>query len=55
MVSQVDLYPRFPHQNPVFASPFPISATCPTHLILLYFITRIILVENWEIIKLLNT
>jgi len=33
----------FTHQNPVLASPFPIRATCPTYLILLDFITRIIL------------
>ena len=30
----------FPHQNPVNASPPPISAACPAHLILLCFITR---------------
>jgi hypothetical protein len=33
---------RFPHQNPVCASPFPIHATCPAHLILLNMITRMI-------------
>src|SRR5215475_1427475 len=33
---------RFPHQNPVHTSPFPIRATCPTHLILLDFTTRTI-------------
>jgi len=34
---------RFPHQNPVYASLLPSSATCPANLILLYFITRRIL------------
>jgi len=34
---------RFPHQNPLYASPLPIRATCTTHLILLDFITRTIL------------
>ena len=37
---------RFPHQNPVYASPFPIRATCPAHLILPDFITRTILRET---------
>jgi hypothetical protein len=31
---------RFPHQNPVYASPLPIRATRPAHLILRDFITR---------------
>ena len=35
------LFPSsFPHQNPVYTSPAPHSATCPAHLILLDFITR---------------
>jgi len=33
----------FPRQNPVYASPFPIRATCPAHHILLEIITRTIL------------
>jgi hypothetical protein len=36
---------RFPHQNPVHASRFPIRATCPAHRIL-DFITRTILGEE---------
>ena len=39
---------RFPHQNPVHASPFPIRATCPTHLILLDFTTRTILGKEYR-------
>ena len=34
---------RSPHQNPKYASPLPIRATFPAHLILLGFITRTIL------------
>ena len=39
---------RFPHQNPVHASPFPIRATCPAQLILLDFITRTILGQEYR-------
>ena len=38
---------RFPYQNPVYASPPPIRATCPAHLIILDFITRTILGEEY--------
>jgi len=41
--SQWSLSLRFPHQNSVDASPLLIRATCPTHLIVLDFITRTIL------------
>jgi hypothetical protein len=30
---------RFPYQNPVYASPLPICATCPAHPKLLDLIT----------------
>jgi len=40
--------PRFPHQNPVYASPLPIRATCPAHLILFDLITRKILGEEYR-------
>ena len=39
---------RFPHQNPVYASPLPIHATCPAHLIFLDFITRTRLGEEYR-------
>ena len=42
---------RFPHQNPVHAFPFPIRATCPAHLILLDFIARTILGEEYRSFK----
>ena len=37
---------RFPHQNPAYASPLPIRATCPAHPILHDLITRKILGEE---------
>jgi len=39
---------RFPHQNPEYASPIPIRATCPAHLILLDLITRTTLGEEYR-------
>ena len=41
------LSPRFPHQNPVYASSLPIRATCPAHLILLDLITQTVLGEKY--------
>jgi len=44
--SKLSLFLKFPHQNPVYTSPFPsIHATCPVHLIL-DLITRIIFYED---------
>jgi hypothetical protein len=36
---------RYPHHHPVYASPFPLCATCPAHLIL-DLITRTLLGED---------
>ena len=40
---------RFPHQDPIHPLSSPIRATCPTHLILLDFITRTILGEEYRV------
>jgi len=39
---------RLPHQDPIAPLSSPICATCPTHLILLDFITRTILGEKYK-------
>ena len=39
---------RFPHQDPIHSPSSPIRATCPAHLILLDFITRTILGEEYK-------
>ena len=44
---------RFPHQNPVHASLSPMCAICPAQLILLDFITRKILGEEYRPVKAL--
>ena len=39
---------RFPHQDPIHPLSSPIRATCPAHLILVDFITRTILGEEYK-------
>ena len=39
---------RFPHQDPIHPLSSPIRATCPAHLILLDFVTRTILGEEYK-------
>ena len=39
---------RFLHQDPIHPLSSPIRATCPAHLILLHFITRTILGEEYK-------
>jgi len=39
---------RFPHQDPIQPLSWPIRATCPAYLILLDFITRTILGEEYR-------
>ena len=46
--STLSLYFRFSHHNPVCTSFLPLRATCPAHLILLNFITKIILGEEYR-------
>ena len=45
---QWSLSPRFPRQDPIHPLSSPIRATCPAHLILLDFITRTILGEQYR-------
>ena len=40
---------RFPHQDPIYSLSSPIPSTCPAHLILLDFITRTILGEEYKL------
>ena len=42
---------RFPHQDPIHPLSSPIRTTCPAHLIILDFITRTILGEEYRIIS----
>jgi len=42
------LFLRSPHQYPVHASSIPVRATCPTKLVILYVITRIMFGEVYR-------
>jgi hypothetical protein len=46
--SKLSLSFMFPHQNPVGFCSLPIRATCPTHVILLDFITPVKLREKFK-------
>ena len=48
MSPQWSLSGRFPHQDPIHPLSSPIRVTCPAHLILLDFITRTILGEEYK-------
>jgi hypothetical protein len=43
---------RFPHHNPVYASPLPHTRYMPAHLIFLAFITGKILGEEYRFISI---
>ena len=47
-VSQMISFPQVFHQNPVYVSPLPVRATCLAHLILLDFIIRTTLGEQYR-------
>ena len=46
--SKWSLFFRLPHQNPIYPSPVPISATCPANLKLLDFLNRTMLIEEYR-------
>ena len=53
--SQWSLSLQFPHQDPIHHLSSPLHATCSTHLILLDFITRTILGEEYRSFRSYNT